>query len=83
MAEMATHFPDQFGEFAGDRRLEERLKVEGFYGLFQQRLDNQSQLLRENERALLPPDIDYWRLKELSMEARYEFDFDMNRIKDN
>jgi hypothetical protein len=29
--------------------------------------------MKENSQAELPPELDYWRLKELSMEARWVF----------
>jgi tRNA U34 5-carboxymethylaminomethyl modifying enzyme MnmG/GidA len=50
--------------------LETRLRNDGLYSLTHAGLDEQAKRMKENSQAELPPELDYWRLKELSMEAR-------------
>uniref|UniRef100_A0A1I7Z6S4 Protein MTO1 homolog, mitochondrial n=1 Tax=Steinernema glaseri TaxID=37863 RepID=A0A1I7Z6S4_9BILA len=74
MSELATSFPRELAQFAGDETLEERLQVEGSYAKQHERLLAKMDEIRRESSTIIPSDVDYTTMVGLSFECREKFE---------
>lgn len=67
---MAKIYPNLFEEFSNDMNLEERIRNEGRYSLYQIEYEHNVDLMRKETQTLLPDNLDYLMLEGLSSEGR-------------
>ncbi|KJH50213.1 tRNA uridine 5-carboxymethylaminomethyl modification enzyme GidA [Dictyocaulus viviparus] len=74
--EMKTAFPDRLDPYIpnNSKNLEERLKSEGSYEIARERMKSKMQEIDREAETVIPEDIDYSNLHELSMECKEKLD---------
>uniref|UniRef100_A0A914W0H0 Protein MTO1 homolog, mitochondrial n=1 Tax=Plectus sambesii TaxID=2011161 RepID=A0A914W0H0_9BILA len=60
----------EMADFRGDRRLEERLRIDAFYRQHNKKLLEQMNAVRKEAACALPDDVDYANMQSLSYECR-------------
>lgn len=68
--QFGKQYPNLFTEFLDDLNLEERIRNEERYRIYQKEHKYDVELMRNETRTLLPENLDYLSLKGLSGECR-------------